>query len=391
MSKPLEKPFEYLKRKDKSSFSDEMIKNWYRARAFVLDRLKDVAFKTDEKNHLHVVLNDDSDLMLSVARQVALSAHYINYDEENEKEEERNRTVITIVSSKSSEAIFKALKDESCLCNLLDHCKYQLFDAKPEHEDSYIDVEFSIVRDCPTIDPKNPNEILIEENEVISYCNSKFEDEIYSIDTSKAQYADRMYNLGTLIENLPAENIHDASRYSLALDVFQFDRLREPLRHMINDAKWKEDQIKVKNGLSNVICADCFETRVKEIKKTKEAAIENCQTAEAKKREKKVNYWEKCNEPLSKSEHARWVVEKLIMGFRPLNEKERLEDENLSSNKKKRKEFRNGMKKNAEVLAHIDLCSYRDLRRINPEDMKYDSFLMLAIPKILERINHEDE
>ena len=94
--------------------------------------------------------------------------------------------------------------------------------------------------------------------------------------------------------------------------------------------------------------------------------------------------WAKYNEALSKSEHARWVVEKLIMGFRPLNEEERLEDETLSTNKKRRKEYRDGLKKNAAKLAHIDLCSYSDLRRVDPDNMKYDSFLMLAIPKILE-------
>ena len=96
--------------------------------------------------------------------------------------------------------------------------------------------------------------------------------------------------------------------------------------------------------------------------------------------------WAKYNEALSKSEHARWVVEKLIMGFRPLNEEERLEDETLSTNKKRRKEYRDSLKKNPAKLAHIDLCSYSDLRRVNPDDLKYDSFLMLAIPKILEKI-----
>ena len=96
--------------------------------------------------------------------------------------------------------------------------------------------------------------------------------------------------------------------------------------------------------------------------------------------------WAKYNEALSKSEHARWAVEKLIMGFRPLNEEERLDDEKLAAHKKKRKEYRNNLKKNSSKLAHIDLCSYSDLRRVNPDDMKYDSFLMLAIPNILAKV-----
>ena len=40
---------------------------------------------------------------------------------------------------------------------------------------------------------------------------------------------------------------------------------------------------------------------------------------------------------------------------------------------------------------HIDLCSYRELRRVNPDDMKYDCFLMLAIPKILEKVKEGKE
>ena len=200
-----------------------------------------------------------------------------------------------------------------------------------------------------------------------------------------------MYNLGTLIENLPADNIHDARRYSLALNVYQFQKLQEPLDNLINDSKWKKKQINVKNGLSNIFCADCFETREREITKTKNAAIEGCQTQEKKDIIGKENFWEKYNENLCKSEHARWVVEKLIMGFRPLSNEERIEDESLSSYKDKRNSFRKELKTSEAKLAHIDLCSYTDLRRVNPDDLKYDSFLMLAIPKILEKIRKDDK
>lgn len=366
MNKNIEKPFEYLKGKDGSQFSSEIINNWYRARAFVLERLKDVAFKKDDNQHLHVVLKGDSGLLLSVARQVALSAHYLNFDEEKKD----NRTVITIVSN--SPLIEETLKQEEYLCNLLSLCKWT-HGNKTENEDSYIDIEIVITNSCDEKESKNV--IIVEESDVISFCNSKLEVEIYSIDTRKAVYADRMYNLGTLIENLPAENIHDANRYALALDVFQFERLQEPLCSLINDTKWKDSQINVRNGLSNVFCADCFESRASSI--------------ELYRKNKKQNdtlLWAKYNEALSKSEHSRWVVEKLIMGFRPLDDKERLKDETLSINKKERNEYRKSLKKDMSKLAHIDLCSYSDLRRVNPDDLKYDSFLMLAIPNILAKV-----
>lgn len=366
MNKNIERPFEYLKGKDNKNFSSEIVKNWYYARAFVLDRLKDVAFKANDGHHLHVVLKGDSGLMLSVARQVALSAHYLNFDEEKKK----NRTVITIVSNDSQ--IEKKLKKEEYLCNLLSLCKWT-HDNATYNADSYIDIEINIVSNCN--DKESENVKIIEESDIISFCNSKLEEEICSIDTRKAVYAGRMYNLGMLIENLPAENIHDTNRYALALDVFQFERLQEPLDTLINDSKWKRDQIRVKNGLSNVFCADCFESRASSIELYRE---------DNKQKDKEL--WSKYNEALSKSEHARWLVEKLIMGFRPLDDQERLEDETLSPNKKRRKEYRDSLKKEMGKLAHIDLCSYSDLRRVNPDDMKYDSFLMLAIPNILVKV-----
>lgn len=367
MNKNIERPFEYLKGKDDKNFSSEIIKNWYYARAFVLDWLKEVAFKANDGHHLHVVLKGDSGLMLSVARQVALSAHYLNFDEEKKN----NRTVITIVSNDSQ--IEKKLGKEEYLCNLLSLCKWTHGNVT-YNADSYIDIEINIVSNCN--DKESENVKVIEESDIISFCNSKLEDDICSIDTRKAVYAGRMYNLGTLIDNLPAENIHDANRYALALDVFQFERLQEPLDSLINDSKWKDDQIRVKNGLSNVFCADCFESRASSIELYRES-----------KKQKDTELWAKYNEALSKSEHARWVVEKLIMGFRPLGNKERLDDESLSVNKKIRKEYRDSLKREKGKLAHIDLCSYSDLRRVNPDDMKYDSFLMLAIPNILAKVN----
>lgn len=367
MNENIERPFEYLKGKNDKNFSSEIVRNWYYARAFVLDRLKDVAFKANDDHHLHVVLKGDSGLMLSVARQVALYTHYLNFDEEKKN----NRTVITIVSNDPQ--IEKKLEKEEYLCNLLSLCKWTHGNAT-YNADSYIDIEINIVSNCN--DKESENVKIIEESDIISFCNSKLEEEICSIDTRKAVYASRMYNLGMLIENLPAENIHDANRYALALDVFQFERLQEPLDSLINDSKWKDDQIRVKNGLSNVFCADCFESRASSIELYRES-----------KKQKDTELWAKYNEALSRSEHARWVVEKLIMGFRPLGNKERLDDESLSVNKKIRKEYRDSLKKEIGELAHIDLCSYADLRRVDPDNMKYDSFLVLAIPNILAKVN----
>lgn len=365
----LEQPFEYLKRKDGSPFSTGIIKNWYKSRTFVLSVLGDFAFSADDNAHLHVVIDGDSSLMLTLARQVALSAHYINYVEDHDDESQRRRTVITVISQDDN--IVKTLMREEYLGHLLEYCKYQL-NGKVENADSYVDLEFEFVKETPQCEKNNSQEKLFvfKESDVLSFCDSQPEDAVYRIDTRKAQYAGRMYELGVLIENLPAENIHDAHRYTMALDLFQYEKLQDPLGKLVNEDKWK-NLIKAKNGLSNVFCADCFESRKKsmELEKQDDSGL-----------------WEKYNEALCKSEHARWVVEKLIMGFRPFNDEERIKDEILAPYKEKRKQYRDGLKNNESDPAHIDLCSYVTLRRINPDDMKYDGFLMLAIPKILEKI-----
>lgn len=373
MNEIMEKPFEYLRRQETGEpFEAEVVKNWYIARAYVLEALKDVSFLRDSKSHLDVVVLNDSPLMLSIVRQVALSAHYINYMEGTDGEACRNRTVITLVSQNPD--IIKELEKEEYLYNLPKYCKYTKEDAEPVNDDSYIDIEIHVVNEYRK-DHQDLNEYVFKEEDVVAFYRSK-EDEgvdIYSIDTRKAIYTNRIYNLGELIDNLPAEDIHCAKRYVMALDVFQHKMLKERLKPMIDKVGW-QDQLTVKEMLSNIFCADCFESR--------SLGINHCQ--KHLKEEKEL--WADNNDVLSRSEHARWVVEKLIMGYYPLNESQRYKDESLFYNKKKRLLYRKSLKKNPENPTHIDLCSYADLRRINPNDMKYDSFLMLAIPYILNKV-----
>lgn len=115
------------------------------------------------------------------------------------------------------------------------------------------------------------------------------------------------------------------------------------------------NQSDIRNKLSNVFCADCFDSRIRGIKGS---VADNL-------------------EIIARCEHSRWVVEKLILGFAPFSKAEIYKDEELGN---ERKAFR---KKQKKAFWHIDLCSYHDLKRLSPEDMKYDFFLMLAITYIL--------
>lgn len=380
MNKPLERPFKYLKRKQPitgkdykkdDSFDDDIIKNWYRARAFVLAKFESICISPNDSKHLHVIVDGDSALMLSVVRQIALTAHFPNYDEEHLK----NRTVVSIISDKD-EALIGELKAEEYLCNLLDICKYSA-STGTKHKDSYIDIEFEVVREKPAIDKKKEVGLTITESEIVYFCNSKLEDEIYSIDTSMAQYTDKNYGLGTEIENLPYQDIHSVERYSMALDVFLYSKMEKELGYIVDEKAWndKDNQMDVLLGLSNIFCADCFKTRYNSIKPCWENGKMTAKQA-----------WEKHFLSLSKSEHARWVVEKLILGFIPMSNQQRLADEGYIKNKEEKKRYRKGLKSDWQSPTHIDLCSYADLRRVDPDNMKYDSFLMLAIPNILDRV-----
>lgn len=369
----LEKPFEFLRRKNGEKYSEETIKNWYRARAYVLEKLKDVAFRPYDADHLEVVVKSDSPLMLSVVRQVALSAHYINYDETNENELKRRRSKIKIVTKSSN--ILVELKKEEYLYNLLNYCKW-IGDGVVNNQNSFIDIEIEIVPEWNNIGSVDKT-IIMDENELLTFCNHSKPSDIFQIDTRAAQYADRIYALGVL-DKYPFEEIYSAKRFELALDVFHYYKLQDPVSTLFHNGT-ELNQIKVKNLLSNIFCADCFKSREKSVMLCK-----------ADGNKKKKDLWAECFESLCKSEHARWVVEKLIMGFRPYSTQERLMDESLFYDRRRRMQYRAGLKNNIVDPIHIDICSNNDLRRKSPFDMKYDGFLMLGVPFILDKIRKDD-
>lgn len=364
-----EKPFEFLRRKGNSEpFPAETIRNWYIARAYVLERLKDIGFYPGEKRHLTVTIDGDSPIMLSVARQVALSAHYINYEECDLMGNFscRNRTLVSLVSQ--NEHIIEELNKEEYLGNLLRYGKYTVGN-EVHNAESFIDIEFRIVEAAGL---EGGEDIRITESEVLEWLSAQPEEEVFSVDTRPAVLSSRVYALGSVIDNLLSEDIHNAKRYRMALEIYQY-RLLEILVPLVDSGVWNGSMIAVMNGLSNLFCADCFKSRALSVRRYAE-----------RERISETEAWEKINEPLSQSEHNRWVVEKLILGFRPLNHQERLRYESLFGSK--RVVYADYLKERVCSPAHVDICSFRDLRRINPDDMKYDSFLMLAIPYILGRM-----
>ncbi|MGM9833502.1 MAG: hypothetical protein ACI31A_07450 [Candidatus Limisoma sp.] len=380
-----ENPFKFLKAKDTSREANAVVRNWYVARNYVIKNMHlcDHVFEPGDTGHLHVVIPNDSPRMLFIARQVALMSHFLNFIDDSPDESERRRTVITIVSHNAD--IKEILEREDYLCNLPKYCKFMNIDGNTTNKDSYIDIEIHITRDLPRVETDN-NTILVDAAEVDAYFEEYIEvpddHPIFRIDTRKAFYSSKVYDIGTAFTNIPAENIHCTGRYLLALNIFRYDVLSKQFVPMFDEdkfAKVRSNQLgiySIKMDISNILCADCFEIRKKSIEKI------------CKGREATREVWEDNNEMLSRSEHARWVLEKLILGYRPLSVEEKYHLENLHIEFKsamKKKKYLDGLKNRDKDPAHIDICSYADLRRIKPEDLKFDSFLMLAIPLILER------
>ncbi|MBO4612065.1 MAG: hypothetical protein J5671_02720 [Bacteroidaceae bacterium] len=366
-AKYLEQPFEYLKRKNGEAFDSEIVANWYKARAFVLNKFSHIAFLPGDVHHFHpiVMVDNECGLMLSVVRQLALYAHFLNYNENFPDIKGRKRTSITIISNNPN--ILDIIQKEEYLCNLPKYCSLTIEDKEPRNKDSYIDIEIEIVKTCPSI--SGDFEYLITPDEVKAFCDSHDSQQIFSIDTRRAIWTQRLYYVGSEIDNLPYEDIHDVERYSLALNIFQYREIRRGITPLIpKEVKYNTNVIK--ESLSNIFCSDCFETRYK--------AIEQYYS----KSNTKIDNWKTFNSALCMSEHARWVSEKLIMGYRPLNEQERLTDDCLFGEEKT--QYRKQLKSKVKDPAHIDICSLSDLLRIDPDNLKYDSFLMLSIPTIIK-------
>lgn len=449
--------------KDNKDFS-KTIENWNKARRYVLtvlpqrerhSPLNGIGFSPSSGKHLHVIIIGISELMLCIARQIALIAHYPNFYEEGGG----NRTVITIVYNSSdlqeNKSIIDHISKEEYLCNLTLLCKYTIkkwdgekeTEIKKENEYSFIDIELELVatnvnEGCEYMKWKkytskdydeNASTIIVSEDDVKNDDLMNPDNPDYyktmPIDIRNARRANMVYYIGADIDNLPPDDPNTVERYSRALHYFCYQQSKEDTFDKWNSFFKKDgngeytttvkDQIELRNLLSNVFCADCFESRLRSV-----VTIDAIKAEFAKsiffrskylfswqghrfkskfddfKNIKEINkdmfdwllQYEYCKvlrivkanlTVLAKCEHARWNVEKLILGFSPLSDKERMADEQKFG--EARKQYRKKLKKDSKCPKHIDLCSYHDLQRLNPADMKFDCFLMLAMAWILKK------
>lgn len=372
-----ERLFQNLVKKDGSQFSQEIVDNWYIARHFVLNNLEQ--WEKDSPSH-HYILDGGSDIVCAVARQIALVSHYTDYVEEKRK----NRTILTFINVSDADNLIQKLRKEEYLCNLISFCKYTVNRGTPVNPESFLDIEIEIQKDNSY---SGKYYVKIDETQVPCIIDESDS----CIEISKAKMANMVYCVGSDLDNLSPDDPNTSDRYQFALQVFYYQmsdsRIDEEWRKVSYiDQDKNIDYFKIRNILSNVFCADCFESRVRSILKDHKVKKDFWQSI--MKDSSIIESWvgeEKVLSALARNEHARWCVEKLIMGFFPLSNEQKYKDEILfgADREDYRKELKNKINEE-NCPAHIDLCSYDELQRVNPGDMKYDCFLMLAMPHILK-------
>lgn len=393
----MEKYFDKIFEKVFSAHEAEL---WYKARDYVVNRVLPIdgdGIGPGDKKHVHIVVEGIKEDMLAVVRQLCLLTHYPNFNEASGA----NRTIITFCTDQKKEDIKEKVFKTDIFGKLLEYCEWAIKDEKGEviddkvfnkKENEYfpLDIEFEFTKTDIKEFEKHKEE-QTNKHEYITIIKSSDVNEFFEkdskltkegIDVSKGMLVNMVYCTGATIDNLPAFDNENIDRYSTALNVFCYN-----LKHEEIEKKWKgsakiQDDgtykgVDIKNQLSSIFCADCFESRLKGIHDTKkktvyEYLLTDFETVMETIRDKKtINALVRC-------EHARWNVERLIMGYQPLSAIELYEIECLFGQERKDK-----IKDYKSNLKHIDLCSNKDLRRLNPADVKYDYFLMLAMPQIV--------
>lgn len=367
--------------------------NWYKARYYVLKIMKsldDDGISPTSSENVHIVIeNADEPLMQAVVRQICLIAHYPNFNEENGE----NRTLITMCSNNPT-LNYMEMRDKKVLGNLLEYCKCTgeedkclLKNCKCTGKYVFckntcnlipLDIEFEFLDN----NPYSKEKVKIITSDKVKKGTGGFNKINEKIDVTKGMLVNMVYNTGAEIENLPATDNANIERYSTALNVFCYKLKSDMIQKKWyecakQDENGKYKELDIKKKLSSVFCADCFEARIKGLLNTREKSLAEYILQDFATVMKQISKKENLN-ALARCEHARWNVEKLILGFEPLLEKDWYELENCfgKERNKKIKDFKNNYK-------HIDLCSYKNLRRVNPADIKYDYFLMLAMPQII--------
>ena len=357
------------------------------ARNIILNQLEQPldgkGIRANSTQYVHILTVGHDELMIALVRQALMLCHFPNFHDEKEA----CRTRVTILSTQ--EHNLKSLN----LGNVLDVCPWKLQNAQGEVissgnlQGSFVDVEFCFVeleaidygtyllnmqQDEDAITTLFTPADILEASVLAELKHQLYQVHVVDqntasastmVDVSMAQQVNMVYYASTYTTLIRPNDIDNVNQYILPLQTFIY---HTPQRKV--ESEWKKvSDVALK--WSNVYCADCFPYRLKSIGVTKDTP------------KKEIIEAVKYNlSDLTRTEHARWNMEKLLMGFRPLTPLELYYDEQLSVTESPL--YRKALKKQH---IHIDICSFRTLRRIDPDAIKYDAFMMLAMSEILKR------
>lgn len=356
--------------------------DFLKARKIVFSKNIDGAegISKDSDKHIHAYILGVDSLSLSIAKQLALLCHFPNFDDRKGA----NRTIITIVTTGS--AIDAMNQFRAMTANLLDYVLWRCVEngnevKKCNRQHSFIDIEFEFIKadvanilklkkdDCNSVssifysDDTPLEREVVRKFDVIYRYNSEEITIDKSIDISRAMLVNTVYSKCGNIDTIYKANAFNAESYS--------EYLENTCRY-VRTTKIKEfwDGIATNElKLSNVFCADTFRMKLRSVGAQPDDNINTISSHIGENLE-----------ALSYLEHARWNVEKLILGFRPLNEQEW--GQYTSKSKDEKKVYAKKLK--AQKI-HLNICSISELKRIDPGNFKYDCLLCLSIPHIISR------
>lgn len=379
------------------------------ARSIIIDSIGKNLYTADDglciepnsEKRLHVAIYGNDDLLLHVARQIALLCHFPNFDDETGE----NRSLITFVIPNKYDLDNTVRRFQTITGKLLELGAY--WDSRIVSTDSsqivessnvqhsFLDFKFSFVAldGISFLDYLNLNSM----NQDFINQDSVVRSLIYNIYNGGAEennlsvyFSNRIFDISSI--NLSSPQKVDVRRaklvnviydYSSGLNMEQgtdiekfYPIIEEYIKcsWMDIDSAWNELAKKERSEelmLSNIFCADCFDVRL------------NCLSKDGINDKDISNLLKQHIGKLAKSEHARWNVEKYILGYRHYNVEEEVQYGNMSD--EERKQYCSEKKANG---IHVDLCSYTELERRRIVDKNYDYFLILAMDKIIKKANY---
>lgn len=319
----------------------------------------------DKPKSLHVIIIGDDDTMLMVAKQMALLAHFPTFDEKNLG----TRTRISILGKVSTGDDWK-----KPFGNLLNW--------QPDWIKVPLDIELEHIA-------------LTDDEAELNTCADKW----MSGENASSQYLQVVYDADTIKElkkkvakvlkgdereNLAkrANMVYEASQRFDIIHAKTAKEYRGSVKGFLKIAEkevetsWMALEEKLK--LSNYFLVDSLLVRIASLHYMKEKHKWNFLL-----HNELYDTLEEHLLSMSQSEHARWNVEKLIDGYRPFTYDE-IKIDNGIQLEADRKNYEREQKNNPAIRAHFDLCSYEDLCKRDPNSVKYDSFLLLALVRYYE-------